>query len=239
PGSTVLLFQPSANGKNLDPVGGAVVDGSGNYQISAPAGNYLLIPFKSNFVANAGAAQVTLTSGVNLSSNLFLFPSDRTVSGSFVDASNSTIGLPGVLVPVQSQNGFLTVAYADTNGNFSAGVTANTWKIELNDSGPAIHNYLRPQNKTQVDATAGSVSGITISMPKANALFYGSVKDGSNQPVPGISLGSSDQGNYEQDVTSATDGTYFAGAFGDGNTPWQIQTSQDSNPTNYIFSSPA
>lgn len=237
PGAAVLLFQPAGN--NLNPKGGAVTDGSGNYQISAPPGNYVLVPFKSNFVANAGIAQVTLTSGVNLSSNLFLFSADRTVSGSLIDASNSIAGLPGALVPVQSQDGFLTVAFTDTNGNFSAGVTANNWKIELTDSAAAFHNYLRPQNKVQADATAGSVSGITIAMPKANALFYGKVKDGSNQPVANISLFSSDQGNFEQNVTSAADGTYFSGAYGDGNTPWQIQSSQDGNPANYIFSSPA
>jgi len=197
------------------------------------------VPFKSNFVANAGLAQVTLTSGVNLTSNLFLISADRTVSGRFQDASNSTVGIPGVLVPVQDQNGLLTVAYTDTNGNFSAGVTANTWKIELNDSSAAFHNYLRAQNKVQADATAGSVSGITISLPKANALVYGKVKDGSNQPLANIGLYSSDQaGNFEQNVTSAADGTYFAGAYGDGNTPWQMQANQDGNPTNYIISSP-
>jgi len=237
PGAAVLLFQPVGN--NLNPKGGAVVDASGNYQISAPPGNYVLVPFKSNFVANAGMAQVTLTSGVNLSSNLFLISADRTISGRFLDASNSTVGLPGVLVPVQSQNGLLTVAFTDTNGSFNAGVTSDSWKIEISDQSVASHDYLRPQNKVQVDATAGSLSGVTIALPKATAIFYGKVQDGSNQPVAGISLGSFDQGNFEQSATSAADGTYFAGAYGDGNTPWQIQTSQDGNPANYIFSSPS
>jgi hypothetical protein len=238
PGAAVLLFQPSGN-NNLNPKGGAVVDASGNYQISAPPGDYVLMPFKSNFVANAGAASVTLSSGVNLSSNLFLLSADRTISGSFLDASNSAVGLPGVLVPIQTQNGLLTVAFTDTNGNFKAGVTAGFWKVEVSDQETAGHNYLRPQNKVQVDATAGSVSGVTITLPKANAIFYGAVKDGFNQPLAGISLASSDQGNFEQDATSAADGTYFAGAYGNGNTPWQIQSSQDGNPANLIFSSPS
>ncbi len=237
PGAAVLLFQPVGN--NLNPEGGAVADNSGNYQIPALPGNYVLVPFKSNFVANAGIAQVTLNAGVNLSSNLFLISADRTISGSFVDASNSAVGLPGALVPVESQNGLLTIAFTDTNGNFNAGVTSDSWKVELSDPAAAFHNYLRPQNKIHADATAGSVSGITINLPKASALFYGKVKDGSNQPLAGISFSSSDNvGNFEQSITSAADGTYFAGAFGDGNTPWNIQTSQDGNPANYIFSSP-
>jgi hypothetical protein len=98
PNAEILLFQPS--GKNLNPQGGVVADSSGHYQISAPPGDYILVPFKSNFVANANAAQVTLAAGVNLSSNLFLISADRSISGSFVDASNLSAGIPGVLVPI-------------------------------------------------------------------------------------------------------------------------------------------
>jgi len=237
PGAAVLLFQP--NGNNLNPKGGAVTDLSGNYQISAPPGDYVLVPFRSNFVANAGAASVTLASGVNLSSNLFLISADRTVSGRFIDASNSAVGLPGILLPIQTQNGFLTVAFTDTNGNFNAGITSDFWKVESSDEGVAFHNFLRAQNKVQVDATSGSVSAGNIALIKANAIFYGKILDVSNQPVGNISFSSSDSGNFEQGVTSAEDGNYFAGAYGNGNTPWRIQTSQDSNPANYIFSSPA
>ncbi len=238
PGAAVLLFQSAGN--NLNPQGGAVADNSGHYQITALPGDYALVAFKSNFVADTSAASVTLANGVNLSSNLFLIPADHTISGSFIDASNSAVGLPGALMPLESQNGLLTIAFTDTNGNFNGGVTSDQWKVELSDQATAFHNYLRPQNKVRADTTAGSVSGITIAVPKANALFYGHVKNGSNQPLGGISIFSSDNnGNFEQDVTSAADGTYFAGAFGDGNSPWQIQTSQDGNPANYIFSSPA
>lgn len=238
PNAVVLLFQPSSN-NNLNPQGGVTADNSGNYQISAPAGDYVLLAFKSNFVANAGQASATLSNGVNLSTNLFLISADRTISGSFVDASNSALGLPGILLPVQTQDGLLTIAFTDTNGNFTAGVTSGQWKIESSDQGIAFHNYLRPQNKVQVDTTAGSVSGVTIALPKANALFYGAVKDGSNQPMAGISLASADGNNFEQDATTDAGGNYFAGAFGGPGAGWQIQTGSDSNPTNYIFSSPA
>ena len=237
PGAMVLLFQLAGN--NLNPESGAVADNSGNYQITALPGDYALVAFKSNFVANANLTQVTLAPGVNLSSNLFLISADRTISGSFIDASNSAIGLPGILVPIESQNGLLTIAFSATNGNFNAGVTSDQWKIEVSDQAVSFHNYLRPQNKAHIDTTTGSVANVTITMPKANALFYGTVKDGSNQPVGGISLFGADQGNFEGSTVSAADGTYFAGAYGDGNTPWQMQASQDGNPANYIFSSPA
>jgi len=239
PDAVVLLFQPAGN-NNLNPQGGVAADNSGNYQISAPPGNYVLVAFKSNFVANAGSVNITLGGGVNLSTNLSLISADRTISGSFVDASNSALGLPGILLPVQTQDGLLTIAFTATNGNFTAGVTSNQWKIESSDQAIAFHDYLRPQNKVQVDATTGSVSSVTIAFPKANAIFYGSVKDGSNQPMAGINLSSSGGDNvYEQSAITDTAGNYFAGAFGSAGTGWQIQVGNDSNPANYIFSSPA
>jgi hypothetical protein len=238
PNAAVLLFQGGS--KNMIPEGGAVSDSSGNYQISAPPGSYMLAAFKSNFVANTGAASVTLGSGVNLSTNLFLISADRSISGSLIDASNSALGLPGILLPVQTQDGLLTVAFTDTNGNFTAGVTSNQWKIESSDQAITFHDYLRPQNKVQVDATTGSVSGVTIVFPKANALFYGSVKDGSSQPMAGINLNSSSGDNvFEQGAITDAGGNYFAGAFGSSIIGWQIQVGNDSNPANYIFSSPA
>jgi Putative Ig domain/Carboxypeptidase regulatory-like domain len=237
PNAAVLIFQGA--GDQINPKGGAVADSSGHYQISAPPGDYILMAFKSNFVANVGVASVTLSAGVNLSTNLFLISADRTISGSFVDASNSLAGLPGELVPLESENGLLTIAFTDTNGNFNAGVTADHWKVEISDQGAAFHDYLRLQNKVQVDATTGSVSGVTISLPKVSAIFYGTVKDGSNQPLANISLFSADNTNsLEQSVTSDANGKYFAGAIGGSSSFWQVQISSDGNPSNYIFSTP-
>ena len=237
PNAAVLIF--AGAGDNLNPQGGAVADNSGHYQISAPPGDYILMAFKSNFVANVGAAPVTLTAGVNLSTNLFLISADRTISGSFVDASNSLAGLPAELVPLESENGLLTIAFTDTNGNFSAGVTSDHWKVQVSDQGVTFHDYLRTQNKIQVDATTGSVSGVTVALPKASAIFYGTVKDGSNQPMANISLFSGDNNNgLEQSVTSDANGKYFAGAIGSASSFWQVQISSEGNPANYIFSSP-
>ncbi len=238
PGAVVLLFQPV--GKDLNPIGGALADNSGNYQFSAPPGFYAVVAFKSNFVADSQAVSATLNSGTSITTNLALTSADRSISGSFVDASNNAAGLPGMLVPVQTKNGLLTIAFTDTNGAFNAGVTSGQWQVQSSDQGLTFHNYLRPQNKTQVDATAGSVSGVNIALPKANALFYGSIKDGSSQPFPNIGLSSSDGMNqYEQSAVSYGNGNYFAGALSGTNDGWNIQINNDGNPTNYVYSSPA
>jgi len=75
-------------------------------------------------------------------------------------------------------------------------------------------------------------------LPKADALFYGSVKDALNQPLPGIRLYSQDNNNqFEQNATTDASGNYFAGAL--SGTPWRMEISSDRNPTNYVFSAPS
>lgn len=237
PDAVVLLFQPVGN--NFNPQGGTVADNSGNYQISMPPGSYVLVATKSNFVANTGAVTPTLSSGMNINTNLGLISADRTISGSFLDASNSA-GLAGMLVPVMSKSQ-LTVAFTDTNGNFTAPVVSNQWQIQSSDQALAFKNYLRPQNKLQVDATGGSVSGVTQYFVKANALFYGTVKDGFGQPMPNTSMFSSENNNnnngWEQNDVTYSNGQYFAGALSETN-PWQVEVSSDTALTNYIYSSP-
>jgi hypothetical protein len=234
PGAAVLLFQPSGN--NMSPKSGAAVDNSGNYSISAPAGTYLLVAFKSSYVANVGSAPtLALASGANINTNLSLLSADRSLSGSLIDASNAVVGLPGVLLPISSKNGLLMITVTDSNGTFTASVTSDNWKIEGSDGPIAFHGYLRPQNKTSVDTTTGSVANVSIALPKANAIFYGSVKDNLNQPMSGISMNSSDNsGSYSQNVPSDLNGNYFAGAL--SGEPWQVGISNDGNPTNYVFS---
>jgi hypothetical protein len=238
PYAAVLLFQPVGN--NFSPQGGTIADASGNYQISVPPGFYVPVAFKSNFVANTGGASVTMSNTVNVSTNLSLMTADRTISGSFLDASNS-VGIAGVLVPVESKNGLLTVAFTDTNGNFTAPVTSDQWKVESSDQALAFKNYLRP-GKVQVDTTTGSVSGLTVTFPKANALFYGFVKDGFGQPMPNTSMFSMENINngngLEQNDITYANGQYFAGAFSETN-GWQVQVSSDEALTNYIYSLPA
>jgi hypothetical protein len=199
----------------------------------------LLASFKNGFVVNlATSPSLSLTSGVTITTNLSLISADRTISGSIVDASNSAVGL-AMLLPLESKNGLLAVTFSDTNGNFSSGVTSDQWKVESSDQAATFHGYLRLQNKPQVDATSGSVAGVNLALPKANALFYGSIKTTLNQPMAAISLFSSDNINYEQSATSDVNGNYLAGALSGTNAPWRVEISNDGNPTNYIFSVPA
>src|ERR1035437_6953204 len=146
PNAAVILFQGS--GGNGNPVGGAVANNSGIYAIPAPPGTYSLTAFKNNFVADmTAAANLVLGSGVTFNTNLSLIATTQSISGKFIDANNSSIGLPGLLVPVSTQNkGLLGICFTDTNGNFTAWVNANQWRIESDSGGLAVFGYVGLQN---------------------------------------------------------------------------------------------
>ncbi len=236
PNAVVILFQPSDGGQN--PQGGVVANNSGAYLIKGPTGAYQLGAVKSNFVANlAVSPYVTLGTGATIITNVPVTGATQSISGNVIDVNNSNLGLAGFLVPVQSPDNLLALAFTDTNGNFTARVTPDQWKINSNGKTLAFKGYLALQNSTKVDTTAGSVSGVTIAVPKATAVFYGTVKDNLGNPLPGVAIYSSDNnGNYETDGYSDTTGNYVAGAIGGLNND-QWQASYDSSSfTSYVFS---
>jgi len=246
PNAAILLFPSTGPNGNSNPVGGAVANNSGVYNIQAPVGSYSLIPFKTNFVANFATAPVfTLSNNATFNTNLSLLPATESISGKFVDASNSSLGLPGLLVPVQTQNkGLLGIGFTDTNGNFTVAVSSNQWGISALSADVAFHGYVGLQNKTTADTTTGSVVGVTIALPKATAFFYGTVKDNFGNPLPGeVAIEAYDNNNnlYQSDGYTDTNGNYVTAAVGGlgSSDPWQVQVDNSSSFPNYIFSQPA
>ncbi len=245
PNAVVILFPAGANG---NPVGGAVANNSGIYTLPSPTGTYSLVAVKSNFVANFnGAANLLLSSSATFTTNLSLIPATQSISGKIVDANNSSIGLPGLLVPVQTQDrSLLALCFTDTNGNFTARVNANQWGVDSDSAGLAFHGYVGLNDKMTVDTTTGSVSGVTIVLPKGTACFYGTVKDNLGNPLPGsVAIESEDNnqnnnGNstYQSDGYTDTNGNYVTvvvGGLGSSDT-WQPSIDNASSWPNYIFS---
>ena len=236
PDAFVILFQPGNGG--LNPGGGAVANNSGAYSIKAATGTYTLVAAKSNFVASLSASpSVTLGAGATITTNLPLSNATETISGNVIDVDNSTIGLAGFLVPVQTPSNYLALAFTDTNGNYSAGVIPAQWKVGQNEKGLASIGYLSLQNSRKVDTTTGSVSGVTIALPKETAVIYGKVRDNLGNPLPGVVVDSDDNnGNYEAQGVSDTNGDYVVAALGGlNNDQWSVQPDQQ-NLANYIFS---
>ena len=94
------------------------------------------------------------------------------------------------------------------------------------------------EGTTEPNVTAGA-SNVTLAYPKANALFYGSVKDNLGNPFVGLDVEAYDNNDLYGDGYTDTNGDYVIGVLGDvSNESWWPGVSSDNWPTNYIFSKP-
>jgi hypothetical protein len=243
-GNAVVILFPAPRGGNHgpgNPVAGTVVNGSGVYSIQMPAGTYVPVAFKSGCVANYPASPVlTLGNSQTINTNLALTNYTSVISGQIVDAGNTNIVLPGVLLPTTDQSGDIALGFSDTNGIFSIGVISGNWNLGSDDSGLIIHGYLGYQNGTNVPA---GTTGFVGPFSRATALFYGSVKDNLGNPLAKIDVDAYDNNNgeFQSDGYTDTNGNYFVGVVGGlGNgDPWQVGVSSENSPGNYIYSQPA
>jgi len=239
--SIVLLFGPprAGHGGPGNPLAGCIANNAGSYTIMAPAGTYTLVAFRSNYVSSfVNPPVLTLGSGQTVTTNLTIISATNSITGKIVDAANSAIGLPGVFMTAQSTNNLVAIAFSDTNGNFTMRVTASEWQLGSDSSGLIVHGYLGLNNGITTNSGAANV---TLAFPKANALFYGSVKDNLGNPMAGIDIGASDTSSnlYQTDGHTDANGNYFIGILGLGSSdPWNVGVSGDSAPTNYVFSQP-
>src|SRR5262249_39665862 len=142
----------------------------------------------------------------------------------------------------QSTNNLLSFFFTDGTGHFTAGVTGtNQWKIGPDSASLPPLGYLPPQNKPKVNVGSSSVSGVAIGLPAATAIFYGTVQDGSGNPLAGVPLNAFDMnGQYNTDITTDPMGHYYLGIVGGlgANDQWQVQfdTSDLSVYDSYVFS---
>ena len=180
PNAVVLLFQGPAFESGI--LAGVVADNSGNYSIKAPPGTYTLAALKDNYLPNPAAAQPITLGTTSIPTNVTLVAATNTISGKIADGANTSLGLPGVMVSGNGPAGLMGVTFSDAGGNFTLGVIAGTWDMGIDDLSLIAHGYVGVQDSTT--ATAGQ-SGVVLTAPKATALFYGSVKDSSGNPLAG------------------------------------------------------
>jgi hypothetical protein len=210
--ANALILAFSGPAMDSSPVAGTVANNAGAYMLKLPAGSYSLVAFKSNFVANAATAPfLTLGSGATPTANLTMLPATTSISGKVVDAANSNLGLAGLILAPGSSDNLRCLAFTDTNGTFSARVTSSQWRISFNESQLPASGYLKPQDNLGVDTTTGGVAGVTIALPKATALVYGSVKDEQSRPLAGVRLTAQGANNqYQGQGITDQNGNYVA-----------------------------
>lgn len=184
-------------------ISGSVADAAGNFNVAVTNGTYQMIAFKPGYVGSFATSPSVTINGADTNVTVQLVAGPYTFSGTVTDTSTST-GVPGFQMFITSTNNEYTASFSDSTGAFTAQVQSGRWKIETSDLALAFGGYFHDQNKPRFDVSAGPLAGASVQVTKGSALIYGTVRDGANQPLPGVHL-------------SANDGTHESGAFTDAN----------------------
>jgi hypothetical protein len=232
PNAMVIVF--TGSGDNMNPQGGVIADNAGHFSIQAAPGNYMVSAFRSNYVADMSSGpSVNLVAGGSSTANVTLVPATCSISGR-VTAAFSEDGLPGVMVPAESQTGGIAIGFTDTDGAFKVPVTSGLWKVHPESANLNLMGFVSLSSSVKTDTTTGSVSGLAIAVPWAGSLFYGHVRDALNQPISGLALyGEDGSGNYESSAVTDENGRYVMGV---SSGSWRVSVDNNNAAyANYIF----
>jgi hypothetical protein len=227
---------------NQNYAGATVADSGGNYHLTLPTGQYGLFGlYPGYYIDQSLAPSFILTNGMNATNNI---PATNgagpVISGQVYDAGNSN-GLGGVMIQLSQSGGNLfTVAFTDTNGNYSAQVTSNNWKLKIDGTQLAHRAYLVPEgNATSASAALGSVTNVNIGLLKGNALYYGRVTDNTGAPLVNYDVECNDSLNqFKADGFTDTNGNYGVAVVNSTNSPWFLGLAGDNTgATGYIVNS--
>jgi N-acetylneuraminic acid mutarotase len=232
PNAIIILLVPSSDG--AEPTTGVACDAAGHFSIKASPGNYTVAPFKNGFVTQFSIEpNVNLASGVSTTVAPTLAASDRTISGRLTDAANSSIGIAGLQLSGQADNGGFALAFSDATGAFSLAVNSGNWKIGVGDDSLRRRGLLRPARST-INATAGGVNNFGISVAKETALIYGKIVDQQGKPLAGAAPFASDQGNLSARGISDSNGNFVIAAV-QGTWNFDFDPPIDSTLLSYVF----
>ncbi len=234
--NAIVLLCVEQNGFLNVKVGG-VSDRSGNFAFGAPPGNYFLAAAQTNFVANlSGQQSFLLSTNSTNSQSIQLIPSTTSVTGKVVDAT-SAARLPGLTSLLLSTNNFLSLYFTDTNGSFKASAVTNGWVSSINPFAAAFNGYLTPETNLLL-GVSNKVVGVTNTLTRATAIFYGVVTNNAGSPMPGVYLFATDNAGHESAGMTDQRGNYVVDALA-GTNQWQMSIVPTNNPgltNNYVFS---
>ena len=221
--------------------GATVADANGRYALNLNPGAYFLVAIAPNYYYDQSTApSVTLTNGVMATNDLTLIPGTATISGKVFNFANSN-GVGAVMLQLQSGNLF-ALAFTDTNGNYSAAVTPNFWKLKPTKERLVRRAFVAAQKSLQVNTSGGNATNANLALYPGNAMFYGRVTDNGGTPFTNLRMESGDGTNNLFSAASYTDanGYYAIMAYVAASTNWDCMANSSDNSvfTNYIVNSP-
>ena len=156
----LVLINPNANGGV-----GAMTDTNGNYIFYCAPGQYVVLPIAFNVISDQSLG-VTVVSNTFTANNLTNAFADRTISGSVTDSQTSA-GIAGVFLQLQTSASLFAIAFTDTNGNYTAQVNSGQWKVNVNGDGGEVQGYVNQSSKINTNTAAGNVTGINFQLTKS------------------------------------------------------------------------
>ena len=232
-----VLTQPTGNNGGGRWAAGAVADGTGHYHVCLDPGAYMAFPtYPGYFTDTSLGIQVTLTNGMSVTNSLFLTNGLVTISGTVSNASSGQ-GVGGLLMPIEGGN-YLAITFTDTNGNFVAGVAPEVWRVHVDSDSVQERALVTSGNNVYVDTTTGSVANASLTLWKANALFYGTITNAAGQPLANLGLFADNQSSQaEASGTSDANGNYCVAVLGNTGDWFCGPNNDEPVLANYILSS--
>ncbi len=229
-----VVATPAAGGY----AGAAVADANGRYSLNLNPGTFNLIATAPNYYFDfAQGVTVVLTNGASATNALTLARGTATISGYVYNEANSN-KQEGVMLELDSGSLF-TIAFTDTNGNYSEAVTPDFWQVKPIKERLARRAVVASQNGLQVNTTSGNVTNANIGLPKGNALYYGRITDGSNVPFSNIRLSAGDGTNNLFSALGYSDanGYYAVAVLGNTGPDWNCNANDSDNTilANYVL----
>ncbi len=225
--SAVVLLEQSGNDTKL--VAGAYTDAAGNFTLKHRPGTYQLLAARPGSVTDfSTGALIVLSEGSSTNVTVPVTATTQTISGQLRD-SVSLEPLPGVLVNGFSTNNQFSLTYADATGNYSLAATDGQWGVEVDEQALGRLGYLRlsssgQNNEIPVVVNGGSVV-TNIALHKATALISGSLRDASNNPIPGIEISANGSSQYSANGLTDAAGNYSLGILAG---MWNVSPSTES-----------
>lgn len=191
---------------------GTMTDANGNYAVSNAPDGYVLLAVRPGYVSDQGAAQVSLGATSNLIVNLASSPGSYSISGQVTDQNNGK-PIAGLFVQCKNSGNLMSMAFTDTNGNYTLAANPGQWKVSLKqDSGFLSKGYVASGSDASLVVSNASVTGINFSFPKATTLICGLVLDNNSNSLPGIIIDGQDSSyNSAARCLSRADGSYCLG----------------------------
>lgn len=210
PYALVIVLVPA--GDDMDTFAGIVADATGNYSLGLPTGQYNLIAMRPGYAADfQNAAMVNLTASANLTANLTCLVTTRTVSGRMQDADTGA-GLGGVQVLFETEDDKLAIGFTEADGTFEMSVPTGVMYVELSEFSLNLMGYVGFSDDTEVDTTAGNVSGQIVEFPAVNAVVHGRLTDPEGEGISDVEIyASTTEQTFSTFGMTDTNGNYTIG----------------------------